>query len=83
MVSAFMIADDAVWSEHTYDGGSYTDSGTLADASLRFATLQSECLRASESLVVLATMEDAWTGGNPRTAALPAVSASKRQATGE
>lgn len=71
MVSEYLIADDAVWSESTYSGGTFTDDQTVADAALRFATLQSECYRAGESLALLEEMERAWTGGNPRTVAVP------------
>lgn len=64
LAAGYLIADDAVWSEHVITGGVYTDAETVAATAVRFATLHGECYKVSESLTLLASMEEAWSGGS-------------------
>lgn len=73
--SGYLIADDAVWSEHVITGGTYTDPETVAATTLRFDSLRGECYRVSESLALLERLEQAWSGGSHLTRQGPADSA--------
>ncbi len=77
VASQYLIADDAVWSEHVVTGGAYTDIETVTATALRFDTLRGECHKVSESLALLERLEQVWTGGNRPTRQVPAVRASK------
>src|ERR1035441_2767272 len=77
VASEYLIADDAVWSEHVVTGGAYTDIETVTTTVQRFDTLRGECYKVSESLALLERLEQAWTGGNRPTRQVPAVRASK------
>src|ERR1019366_7772605 len=77
VASEYLIADDAVWSEHVVTGGAYTDIETVTTTVQRFDTLRGEGYKVSESLALLERLEQAWTGGNRPTRQVPAVRASK------
>jgi Domain of unknown function (DUF5753) len=67
LASGYLIAEDAVWSEHVISGATYTDLDTVTATTLRFDTLRGECYRVSESLALLERMHETWTGGNRPT----------------
>jgi hypothetical protein len=67
LASEYLIADDAVWSENVITGGVYVTPETLNGAVARFDSLRGECMKVSESLTLLESMEDAWNGGKAPT----------------
>lgn len=67
LASAYLIADDAVWAEHVITGGVYVTPEALAGAIARFDSLRGECMKVSESLALLESVEDAWNGGKAPT----------------
>jgi transcriptional regulator with XRE-family HTH domain len=67
LASEYLIADDAVWSEHVITGGTYTALETVRAITLRFDTLRGECYRVSESLALIEKMETAWSGASRPT----------------
>jgi hypothetical protein len=73
--SSYLIADDAVWAEHIITGGVYVTPETVNGAVARFDSLRGECMRVSESLALLASMEEAWSGGKAPTRQVAAGSA--------
>jgi DNA-binding XRE family transcriptional regulator len=74
LASAYLIADDAVWAEHVITGGVYVTPEALAGAIARFDSLRGECMKVSESLALLESVEDAWNGGKAPTRRVAAAS---------
>jgi transcriptional regulator with XRE-family HTH domain len=65
--SAFIIADNAAaYAEHVAGGYVFTDDLTLADLTVRFDTLRSECYRASDTAALLERLEETWRTGGSR-----------------
>ena len=64
VASAYIIADDAVWSESVIQGGAFTDEQTLTAMIMRFDTLRGEAYRVSESLKLIERQREAWTSGS-------------------
>jgi transcriptional regulator with XRE-family HTH domain len=77
LAAGYSLADDAVWSEHVVSGGVYTDPEIVASAATRHDTLRGECLKVSESLVLIEGLVQQWTGGNQPTRRVAAAIASK------
>lgn len=76
MAANYVLADDAVWSEHVVTGGVYTDPAIVAAAAARHDILRGECLKVSESLALIERLVEQWTGENQPTrlvAAAPAL----------
>jgi transcriptional regulator with XRE-family HTH domain len=67
LASEYLIADDAVWSENVMAGGVYVTPESLDFAVVRFDSLRGECMKVSESLTLLESVEEAWTGGKAPT----------------
>jgi transcriptional regulator with XRE-family HTH domain len=67
MAANYVLADDAVWSEHVVTGGVYTDPAIVAAAAARHDILRGECLKVSESLALIERLAEQWTGGNQPT----------------
>lgn len=68
VASEYLIADDAVWAEHVITGGVYVTPGTLSAVLARFDSLRAECMKSSESLTLIKSLEQAWrTGGRVPT----------------
>jgi transcriptional regulator with XRE-family HTH domain len=67
VASEYLIADDAVWSENVITGGVYVTPETFTAAVARFDSLRGECMKVSESLTLLETVEDSWSGGKAPT----------------
>jgi transcriptional regulator with XRE-family HTH domain len=61
--SGFLMADDAVWIEHTAGGFVYTEQEVIAGTALRFDILRGECYRVSESLALIERLEGIWKSG--------------------
>jgi transcriptional regulator with XRE-family HTH domain len=73
--SGFIIVDDAAYAESAAVGGVHQDQ-TLSRLTARFARLQAESFRASESVAMVEKVGAIWARGvNPLTAALAAASA--------
>lgn len=68
--SGFIITDDvAVFTEHVAAAGVYTDEQVVTRLVTRFANLQAESYRASESLRMIERLGETWARGvNPLTA---------------
>jgi transcriptional regulator with XRE-family HTH domain len=64
MAANYVLADDAVWSEHVVTGGVYTDPAIVAAVATRHDILRGECLKVSESLALIERLAEQWTGGN-------------------
>jgi transcriptional regulator with XRE-family HTH domain len=77
LAAAYVLADDAVWSEHVVSGGVYTDPEIVASVAVRHDNLRGECLKVSESLALIGRLAEQWTGGNLLTRPVMAGSASK------
>ena len=67
LASEYLIADDAVWSENVITGGVYVTPETFTFAVARFDSLRGECMKVSESLTLLESVEDTWSGGKAPT----------------
>jgi transcriptional regulator with XRE-family HTH domain len=77
MEAAYVLADDAVWSENLVSGAVYTDPEIVGSVATRHDNLRGECLRVSESLALIGRLAEQWTGGNQPTRQVTAGSASK------
>jgi transcriptional regulator with XRE-family HTH domain len=68
--SGFIIADDAAaFAEHVASAGVYTDEQLVSRLLTRFASLQAESYRASESLRMIERVGETWASGvNPLSA---------------
>jgi transcriptional regulator with XRE-family HTH domain len=64
LAANYVLADDAVWSEHVVSGGVYTDPEIVASVAARHDNLRGECLKVSESLALIGRLAEQWTGGN-------------------
>jgi transcriptional regulator with XRE-family HTH domain len=75
--SGFIIADaTAAYAEHVAAGGVYDQDETVSRIVARFASLQAESYRASESVLVIERLGQIWKrGGSPLTQAVTAVTA--------
>jgi hypothetical protein len=69
VASTYLIADDAVWSEHVIVGGVYVAPEIVTAAEVRFDTLRGECLKVSESRALIERLAQTWTtaGGSRPT----------------
>jgi transcriptional regulator with XRE-family HTH domain len=81
LASTYLIADDALWTENVVTGGVYVAPATLADVRDRFDRIRGESLRVSESLALLAEMEERWSGESPPTQPVAEALASKPRRT--
>jgi transcriptional regulator with XRE-family HTH domain len=72
VASEYLIADDAVWSENVITGAVYVTPETLVATEMRFDTLRGECLKASESEMLIERQAQAWetTGASRPTQAV-------------
>jgi transcriptional regulator with XRE-family HTH domain len=62
--SGFIIADDAAaFAEHVASAGVYTDEQVVSRLLVRFASLQAESYRASESLRMIERVGEIWASG--------------------
>jgi hypothetical protein len=61
--SGFLMADDAVWTEHAAGGFVYTEEELVSGIALRFDSLRAESYRASESLALIERLEGRWKAG--------------------
>jgi hypothetical protein len=77
LAASYVLADDAVWSEHVVSGGVYTDPEIVASVAARHDNLRGECLKVSESLALTGRLAEQWTGGNQPTRPVTAAPASK------
>lgn len=77
LAANYVLADDAVWSEHVVSGGVYTDPEIVASVAVRHDNLRGECLKVSESLALIGRLAEQWTGGDQPTRQVTAVPASK------
>ena len=77
MAADYVLADDAVWSEHVVTGGVYTDPAIVAAVAARHDILRGECLKVSESLALIERLAEQWTGGNQPTRPVAAAPASR------
>jgi transcriptional regulator with XRE-family HTH domain len=77
LAASYILADDAVWSEHVVSGGVYTDPEIVASVAARHDNLRGECLKVSESLALIGRLAEQWTGGNQPIRPVTAGSASK------
>jgi transcriptional regulator with XRE-family HTH domain len=77
LAANYVLADDAVWSEHMVSGGVYTDPEIVGSVAVRHDNLRAECLKASESLALIGRLAEQWTGGNLPTRPVTAAPASK------
>ena len=77
MEASYILADDAVWSEHVVSGGVYTDPEIVASVAARHDNLRGECLKVSESLALIERLAEQWTGGNQPIRPVTVVPASK------
>jgi hypothetical protein len=75
VASEYLIADDAVWSENVIAGGVYVTPETFNAAVARFDSLRGECMKESESLMLLKSMEETWRGGKAPSRQVAAVRA--------
>ena len=75
VASEYLIADDAVWSENVIAGGVYVTPETFTAAVARFDSLRGECMKVSESLMLLRSMEETWSGGKAPSRLVAAVRA--------
>jgi hypothetical protein len=74
--SEFMLTDDAAYTEHMTGGYVFTEVETVSALATRFAMLQGECFRVSESLGLIKELREIWMAGeNPLTRAATAVRA--------
>jgi transcriptional regulator with XRE-family HTH domain len=67
--SGFIVADDAAaYAEHVAGAYVFTDEQTVTSLALRFDSLRGECMKVSESAVLLERMAERWaTGVSPLT----------------
>jgi Domain of unknown function (DUF5753) len=65
--SEIILADDSLYAEHAVSGFVYNGEA-VRTVDMLFDTLRSECHKASESLVLLGRLAEAWTGGKVPTA---------------
>jgi transcriptional regulator with XRE-family HTH domain len=71
--SGFVIADGALYAEHVAAGGVYDQDQTVSSLVARFASLQAESYRASESLRAIERLGQTWqSGASPLTQAVTA-----------
>lgn len=77
LAANYVLADDAVWSEHMVSGGVYTDPEIVGSVAARHDNLRGECLKVSESLALIGRLAEQWTGGNLPTRQVMAAPASK------
>jgi transcriptional regulator with XRE-family HTH domain len=77
LAANYILADDAVWSEHVVSGGVYTDPEIVASVAARHDNLRGECLKVSESLALIERLAEQWTGGNQPIRPVTVVPASK------
>jgi transcriptional regulator with XRE-family HTH domain len=77
LAANYVLADDAVWSEHVVSGGVYTDPEIVASVAARHDNLRGECLKVSESLALIGRLAEQWTGGNQPTRPVTAAPVSK------
>jgi hypothetical protein len=62
--SGFIVADDtAAFAEHVASAGVYTDEQLVSRLLTRFASLQAESFRASESLRMIEKVGETWASG--------------------
>lgn len=66
VASAYLLADDAVWSENVIVGGVYISAETLTASEIRFDSLRGECWKVSESLAMIRRLEELWRTGASR-----------------
>jgi transcriptional regulator with XRE-family HTH domain len=69
--SGFIVADGAVYAESVCAGGVYDQDQTVSAQVARFASLQAESYRASESGRIIAEVGRAWTRGGSLLSAVP------------
>lgn len=77
LAANYVLADDAVWSEHMVSGGVYTDPEIVASTAACHDNLRGECLKVSESLALIGRLAEQWTGGNLPTRQVTAAPVSK------
>ena len=77
LAGGYVLADDAVWSEHVVSGGVYTDPVIVASVATRHDNLRGECMKVSESLALVGRLAEQWTGGNQPTRPVTVAPASK------
>lgn len=75
LVSGFLIADDAAYTEHVIGGLVFTDAETVTVLDRLFDTLRAECYRASESAAIIRRAAEVWTGESRPTAVPTAATA--------
>jgi len=75
LASAYLIADDAVWSESVVVGGVHVTAEILNAVETRFDSLRGECMKVSESLTLIERLEKSWTGAKAPTRRVQAGSA--------
>ena len=77
LAANYVLADDAVWSEHMVSGGVYTDPVIVSSVAACHDNLRGECLKVSESLALIGRLAEQWTGGNQPTRQVTVAPASK------
>jgi transcriptional regulator with XRE-family HTH domain len=77
LAANYVLADDAVWSEHMVSGGVYTDPVIVSSVAACHDNLRGECLKVSESLALIGRLVEQWTGGNQPTRPVTGAPASK------
>jgi hypothetical protein len=75
LASAYLIADDAVWAESVVVGGVHVTAEILTAVETRFDSLRGECMKVSESLMLVERLEKSWTGVRAPTRRVQAGSA--------